>query len=338
MREKTFFEIGSEFWNVPVSGEKTNFFSFDTRWYLSGRGALQAIIRDVKNKKAVSTAALPSWCCDSMILPFLEEGIDVRFYPVVFEDGKIQKDLSVASGCDILFVIDYFGYVDDNDKIEFDGIVIRDLTHSLFSKKYDDGDYYFGSLRKWAGFWTGGFAQGIAAKNLPEDEQYASLRREAMKRKEKYIKEHTQDKEYLKIFAAAETYLENCKVIAKADERDIRLATIMDVSMIKAKRRKNAECLLDSLSEIAIFSKMSDSVCPLFVPIFVPDGKRDALRQHLIERGIYCPVHWTISHYHDIDEKTLKLYENELSLVCDQRYDETDMERIITAVREFWGE
>lgn len=65
-------------------------------------------------------------------------------------------------------------------------MVIRDITHSIFSKEYHDADYYFGSLRKWAGFKTGGFAYGEWKKSLDiasYDKQYVSLRTEAMKKK-----------------------------------------------------------------------------------------------------------------------------------------------------------
>ena len=42
--------------------------------------------------------------------------------------------------------------------INYKGTVIRDLTHSIYSEKYNDADYYFGSLRKWFGISSGGFA------------------------------------------------------------------------------------------------------------------------------------------------------------------------------------
>ena len=85
-----------------------------------------------------------------------------------------------------------------------------------------------------------------------------------------------------------------------------------------------------------IFREMKDTDCPMFVPIFVPDGKRDELRRYLIRNEIYCPVHWPVSEYHVLDEKTKEIYDNELSLVCDQRYNEKDMKRMIDTIRVFW--
>ena len=75
---------------------------------------------------------------------------------------------------------------------------------------------------------------------------------------------------------------------------------------------------------------------PLFVPVLVPEGRRDALRKHLIQNEIYCPVHWPLTEHHKIDQRSAAIYENELSLVCDQRYGAADMERIVKTVKNFW--
>ena len=81
----------------------------------------------------------------------------------------------------------------------------------------------------------------------------------------------------------------------------------------------------------------------MFVPVLVPDGKRNELRRHLINNEIYCPIHWPVSEYHmggshKLDDKTENIYANELSLVCDQRYIEEDMNRMVDVIREFWKE
>lgn len=86
---------------------------------------------------------------------------------------------------------------------------------------------------------------------------------------------------------------------------------------------------------MAIFPTLKDNECPLFVPIMVPGEKRDELRRYLIGKSIYLPVHWPKTNYHKLNSETEYIYDNELSIVCDQRYDEIDMERIIKAIREF---
>ena len=68
----------------------------------------------------------------------------------------------------------------------------------------------------------------------------------------------------------------------------------------------------------------------------VKDGKRDALRSYLLSRDIYCPVHWPLSEQHvGLSERAKEIYAEELSLVCDQRYKDEDMERTVQEIQKF---
>ncbi len=328
-------EIGSEFWSVPTSKIENDCFNADTKWFLSGRSALASIISDIQSKNTVKRVAMPSWCCDSMIKPFIDAEIEVSFYPVYFENGNLKQDFSYVKNCDIVFLMDYFGYK-SLEQPEFNSsICIKDLTHSIFTNQSDIKDYAFGSLRKWAGFYTGGFAVGIASDNLVTNSDYIKLRSLAMQEKEAYISGKISSKEYLNLFSKAEEMLETAAT-GKAYEKDIAAAKYLDVEFIKKKRRENAAILLREFADIAIFKELKKEDCPLFVPIIVPEGKRNQLRKHLIENDIYCPVHWPVTSYHKLDERTSFLYENSLSLVCDQRYSKDDMERLIKTIKIFW--
>ena len=335
-------EIGSEFWDVPIN-KRNVFFSASTQWYLSGRSALQAIIAELKG---INTVAMPSWCCDSMVKPFVNAGVEVLFYPVYYKEGLIQ-DLRLD--CDALFIMDYFGFTSSSPKLSgYNGTVIRDITHSVFSNVYSDADYCFGSLRKWCGFWTGGYAwtqdghKTAVARN--DDKDYINYRKIAMEMKACYI-QHVDtnnvskiiDKSYLQIYDNAEKILDHIGIVAAA-ERDIVAAQHLDVDFIKTQRRNNAQVLLQAFSELSMFPTLGKDDCPLFVPILVRHGQRDALRKFLIQHDIYCPVHWPVSKYHHVDDLTEKIYEDELSLVCDQRYTEKDMLRIVDTVKDFWKE
>lgn len=330
-------EIGSEFWNTPTTLKNNNIFPENTNWFLAGRSALQAIIKELRGCRNVG---MPSWCCDSMIRPFLDAGLEVSFYPVYAENGLIQE---VKGNCDALLVMDFFGYSGEKADLKgYDGIVIRDVTHSIFSKTYDDADYYFGSLRKWCGVWTGGYAWSADGKALdagkPYDPEYVSLREEAMLLKDQYIRGMGDwNKSYLQLFGKAEDMLEDIG-IESAHEGDVLAARRLNVDMIREKRRSNAAKLRDAFKDIIIFPEMKDSDCPLFVPVMVPENKRDELRRYLIEREIYCPVHWPVSEYHKLNDKTEEIYRNELSLVCDQRYSSADMDRMIDTIEAFWKE
>lgn len=317
-------EIGSEFWDVPTCEIKSVLFPENTIWFLSGRSALQAIIEDIRKKTGFHTIAMPDWCCDSMILPFIKAGISVIFYQALKPIEKINTDA--------VLLMDYFGYTGHSEISGYDGIKIRDLTHSIFSKQYDDADYYFGSLRKWAGFWTGGYAWGLKyiIDFSNDDLGYTSLREMAMQQKSDYIDMVTDSKNYLKLFEDAEEQLEKVGILS-GNDRDVQLAERIDLEAIKSARRKNAQILLSEFSDISIFTELGDSDCPMFVPIRVKN--RNALRSYLIQNEVYCPVHWPVSEYHNMSIETQRLVEEELSLVCDHRYNEADMFRLIDTVK-----
>lgn len=333
-------EIGSEFWDVPVTEKKNALFNEKVNWYLSGRIALRAIIQDIKSKAEIHTVAIPSWCCHTMVEPFVEAGIEVSLYPVYYQNGLVQE---IDYTKDLLFVMDYFGYSGRQPNLSgYQGIIIRDMTHSIFSALYSDADYYFGSLRKWCGVWTGGYAwagdgHGLFTGSL-DDLGYTELRAKAMQLKNNYIYGlGIKDKDYLRIYDEAEARL-GCVGICSGADRDIDLIQRIDVERIRKRRSQNAKVLRDSFTDWLIFQEMKDTDCPMFVPVFVPGGKRDELREYLIQHEIYCPVHWTVSEYHKIDERAGHIYRNELSLVCDQRYKEEDMYRMIEIIRHFWKE
>lgn len=328
-------EIGSEFWEVPVAAAENGIFPKNVQWFLSGRSALTGIIAEIKALHSVARVAMPAWCCDSMVLPFLEAGIEVCFYPVYVENGSFRQDISGIEHCDILFRMDYFGYAAGENRVDFDSISIHDLTHGLFSSPRNLSPYSFGSLRKWAGFYTGGYGWGLSECLLGADDNYVSIRQQAMHRKAEYIAGITENKDYLSLFNKAEEMLES-NPLAGATLVDVERAIKLDMEQMRRRRRENAACLLAHFADIALFPELGAEDCPLFVPVMIPPKHRDDLRRHLIQNEIYCPVHWPLADCHAPDKKTMSIYQSELSLVCDQRYTPQDMERMAQVIKTFW--
>lgn len=329
-------EIGSEFWDVPLTDDENGLFDTGTQWYVSGRSALKAILGCLSGCR---TASLPYWCCESMIKPFIDTGIGVSFYHAYRTDGQPPEP---DTDCDIILLMDYFGYSSPPTALDgYKGTVIRDTTHSLFSRDYTDADYYFGSLRKWCGVKTGGYAFSKDCTKISEGENadpvYSSLRRKAMTWKSEYISGLHRDKGYLAIYAEAEKMLESYGIV-QADPDDISDACHIDIGFVRKRRRGNAAILMEGLKNMLMFPTLEDTDCPIFVPVIVPDGKRDELRCLLTSAEIYCPVHWPLSRYHSPDETSMCIYNNELSLVCDQRYSANDMDRIVETVKKFLRE
>ena len=328
-------EIGSEFWSVPESEKTNNLFPESVQWFASGRSALKGILNELKWAK---TIAVPSWCCDSIIKPITEAGKEIFFYPVLISDGLHQK---IETDCDVLLLIDYFGFYSE-EITKHRCIIIRDITHSVFSTERKDADYYFGSLRKWCGLWSGGFAWAKDEHQISTDgstdKGYFNLRRAAMEKKAEYINNggKIDDKaEFIQGFIKAECILDNNIGAAAGAERDILLINKLDIDTIRCKRRDNANILLQELQDISLFRQLNDSDCPLFVPIVPEKDMRDIIHSNLVDNSIYCPKHWPVSEYHRLDDQTKELYLREISLICDQRYSEADMRRIVQVIRKY---
>jgi len=340
-------EIGSEFWNTEPKRENSIFL-------LSGRTALDWIIRDILKEHTIHSALLPSYCCHTMIEPFYRHGIQVRFYDV-FCDGKgwVSVDVPEVQKNEIFYFLTYFGF-EKISGIQFDEIksqaevIIEDCTHSWLTRnQLECSGYSYASYRKWTGF--SGIA--VATKSngvfseLPNvrNDKYCNMRRDAFIMKRKFIETGNGDKKkFLSLLSEAEELLEEDYVGYLAEDRAVVELTNFDVQKTKDIRRENASILLQGLKgipEVTLFyNELSGNEVPLFVPILVPND-RSALRKYLIDKSIFCPIHWPLSSYHKaISNRARKLYEQELSLLCDQRYDAEDMNRIIECIRAYYKE
>lgn len=342
------FEIGSEFWNSNPKEDNVCYF-------LSGRTALEYIIRDILLTRTVNSALLPAFCCESVIEPFVRNNIDVRFYQVHF-DNKLgfTFDIPKAQSNEIFFFMKYFGF----EKIDLEpsyinqwDVIIEDKTHSYLSNVENEEievDYSFTSFRKWTGLT--GIANAIKYKNVfvCDREQknlfkYDSIRKEASKLKEEYIlKKDTDKKKYLRLFEQAEEILESDYVGCIPNHETFEKFLNVDWDFVSHKRRENAKFLISGLKRIKDielpYDRVEENDVPLFVPIVVKGGKRDELRRHLINNNIYCPIHWPISELHkNVDLQSQQLYSNILSLVCDQRYNIDDMDNQITVISKYFS-
>ena len=157
-------EIGSEFWRgcTKTDGQGVSELipnGFDAKIVLSGRTALEIIVKDAIKNYGIKSAYLPSYCCHTMIEPFERHGVELKFYPVFFTDNGISASFDKDNGCQLVYLIDYFGFLNKEtetfgkQQVEHGKIVIYDATHSLFCKNvnYSYCQYVFGSFRKWFG-------------------------------------------------------------------------------------------------------------------------------------------------------------------------------------------
>lgn len=343
-------EIGSEF-SLPSKALKSitplSFFSFgtDNIFTFSGRTAIELALKDIKgNKKAF----LPSYCCDSMIEPFRALDIGYAFYDVNFTD-KFSVDLKIPNDCNILLLCNYFGFNTpsfDKEIYSFKsrgGIVIEDITHSLLSEKPFNkySDYLVASLRKWGPLVSGGLCCKMFSEfkvkpvNKPADD-FVKLKLEAMELKSQYLLDGDDDKKskFLNLFQKSNSMLSENYSDLLIDSKSLELLSCFDIKKISKTRKDNAKILYDGIKNMSFIKPMFslDAMnTPLFVPIVLTKEHRDVIRQRLIDNKIYCPVHWS----HPKAQCESNLYDTELSLICDQRYTQDDMKRILDVLNHY---
>lgn len=326
-------EMGSEFYKQQ---KKCTVHQDGEIIVLSGRTALDLIIRDIRKLQEFKTVALPSYCCDSMIEPFIRNNISITFYRV--NVNRIEYNEYEA---DAVLFLDFFGYLDDEvteiaKKAKSKGqIVIYDSTHYLGEREID-ADYIFCSYRKWffCNFANVKKMNGVWLVSYPKikQERYISIRNEAANLKEKYINGNSVDKNvFLNMFSKAEELLEIDYVNYSGEKKSFDCVDIIE------KRKENAKRLIEGLKgldEIKLWkTEVNKNDCPLFVPILVPSEIRDTLRKYLIMNKIYCPVHWPIT---DLHGEYRAIFNNELSLICDQRYSVEEIDREIEVIKNFF--
>lgn len=356
-------EIGSEFWSHCSPTTCKEYYTMrPTKTYdnypgkvietLSGRTALEHIV-ELLVDRGKSTAYLPSYCCHTMIEPFQTHGMRVLFYDVYIRNTGIHR-VNNSVDYDVILLMDYFGHIDDETRNLAIGeknkgkTVIYDATHSMYSSiDTTPYDYVYGSYRKWVdincGFlaWKEELSNGEITQN--DDYQvYSSIRERLFYLKADFINGGaTTKEEFLPLIEQAETILEEQYHHKMPDQRSLEVLKRTDVSFIKMRRMKNARFLTNAINDIndervrCITPILSTADVPLFVPVMVSPDCRDSLKNHLIKNHIYSPVHWPVSKLHSILPGAKQLYESELSLICDQRYDEGDMTRIAETISSY---
>lgn len=310
----------------------------------SGRTALEIVLRDISHE---TMALLPSYCCDSMLEPFRAAGIKFKFYRVDYKDG-LNIHLEIPDTCNLILWCNYFGFsmpYPEEKLLDFKkhgGIVIEDITHSLFSKSpwHEESDYLVASIRKWGPLISGGLAckgkgkfRGLVWK-VP-DTDFIRNKMNAMLLKADYLRSGGTEKKkrYLKSFSEYSYRLTQQYSMLPMDEISVSLLNSWDVAQIRSIRQKNTHILYEQLwnmKGLDLLFKSEDYTCPLFVPIILDHAYRDSLRRKLIGKDIYCPIHWP----HPAAVCSSNLYDMELSLICDQRYSEEDMLDIISVIKE----
>jgi hypothetical protein len=288
---------------------------------------------------------LPSYLCGVVMGAFPAHLMNVRFYPI---DERLRisgKDwLSEIQTNDMVVFIDYFGFnqwTDWGAETKRRGAwVVQDASQALLSDHSNTPAHYIVfSPRKFVGIPEGGVLSAVDGANLPDESLssppatwWLEASRASILRAE--FDRHGGGNKWFEIFQRTEIGgpLEPCRM------SDLSLQILkhaVDWRSVSQRRRDNFRFLASELGAIALFHELPENVVPLGFPVHVRD--RERIRHALFANKIYPMVHWPIAGVVPPEfEASHRLASEIMTIPCDQRYNQLDMERVVEKInREF---
>lgn len=307
--------------------------------------------------KGSKKVLLPAYTCQTVIDPFQQLGWDITYYPIIKNlIIDTQALLAIADQCkpDVVLAHPYYG-MDFNvveketlQTIKRNGsIIIVDNTQCIFSKeRLPFVDYYVGSYRKWFCCPDGAFLEDCSKGNSSwpaineENTEFVQKQTDAMFLRGEYF---TNSNEIVKQISirlnkdAVKGISGTIKPHAMASFSKAMLA-MEDVEYNKSQRISNYSTLYIGLMNCDKCTLVSEDLsritnAPLYFPIYVED--RPSLQKKLAQRHIYAPVLWPVNTKEILINTTIEyMFDHLLAIPCDQRYDEKDMEKVISVIND----
>ena len=347
-------ELGSEY-NLDLSSlsKKSNnlftylsFFQFCI-YYDSGRSALREFVTLLRDGEEV---LLPEFICESVINCFDRNCI--KFYRIK-NDFTIDLDdleYKINRKSKVILLMHYFGALQPLEILKSvrdladknNCIILEDTTHSIFSARQTIGDYMVCSIRKWMPISQGGVLYSKSSKiGFPCEvlrKSRDNYRITGFVLKDLYLKEQLDcNNEYRQIFSACEKRINDQEKNYLISDLNKFIISCIDTFELIEKRKHNAAFLanklIDSFGILPAVSFMSDE-CPFVLPIRI--NNRDDFRSYLIDKKVYCAVHWPADGIMENERcQSVRNSRELLSLPIDQRYNENDLTNILQAISTY---
>ena len=337
-----------------LNNQKSGLF-VDYIFYSSGRAALAEVLEQLKPQHPI---LIPSYLCESILQPFIEQNLDYEFYKVneklIINTENLKEKLENKTYSAIYF-INFFGFYDKKFRKNYkNGVfgniqLIEDCTHSalvpnVLGKQKYFGDFIFGSLRKTLPLSDGAFIfdeKKIFAKTpIERDNDFARLKYQGKTLRKIFLKNQalTEIEEiYLDLLARAEEVINKRVPRTLISENAFDILNQLDLSLIYQKRRENFIYLSQKLQESKAFKEkayiikeIDDFEIPYMMPIFIKSNNRNEIRSQLRGKGVFTSVIWANPEEVNSEEfSTSKMLSDHiLCLPVDQRYNEKDMDAI----------
>lgn len=319
-------------------------------WFDSGRSALKHIALHLRKEDEI---LLPEFICESVSDCFAPEQTG---YYRLHNDFTVNVDdlkAGISDRTRLIFVMHYFGAVQPQKQLaeirqladQHSCAIVEDTTHSIFSRKSTIGDYMVCSIRKWMPLPRGGvlYAAGadplaLTAPGYPKSTDNG--RAYGMVLKDLFLNgggDYNAD--YRRIFAASEKRIDEQDGICMMPDFARFVASCVSTGSLQRRRRSNYDLLAAHLARHGVSPAvpLSDTDIPLVYPLRVRG--RDEFRSYLMDKKIYCAVHWPFDGRQPDGRPFAKKNAEELiSLPIDQRYDERHMAYLADMILQYEGD
>ena len=345
-------EIGSDFelvkgkYLIPTKSRRLPWEGAAAITYVeSGRQAL-TLVQTELHRQGHTHLHVPSYLCDSMISPFKNDLWTLTGLPVDSDLAVRPADLLSRVFDGVLLHAPYFGrqdspaMLDTLDTLRRRGVVVVvDETHRVFAGPSPVADIRVGSLRKLLPVYDGGYVTGLSGQFRPSlqtlQSTAAALRQMAMRAKSAALASGDGSKAHLALSASAAHATEVRTEPVRMSEESLSLLHHLNMELIQETRELNSISLdqaLGSSDRFRVINAPTEDLLPSH--LVLETDEVTALRQYLIDRRIYCPIHWPPS---ELLRRTRTWPNRYISLPIDHRYNEPDMLRMAACVRTFFG-
>lgn len=325
----------------------------------SGRSAITTAVRHLGLEGC--KVLVPAFSCHSITDAFLSCDCKVVYYPINCDLTVCEVELFRlidVHNPDLLYTCPLFGFDtlsslrDRYRDLQASGIrIMEDVTHALLGGfNIKTVDVVVCSLRKWLEIPDGGFVWGL--KDF-EVEDYYLTQQEQTEIVSNFVKASTLKLDYLTkrdealkqmflpLFYKNNEVFDDTSISCRMSYFSYEILSQADFRQIAERRRTNYDFLLKHIKNPLvdiIFKSLPADVVPLYMPVFVGNGRRADLQKALINERLYCPVIWpTPSQVLETClAENVRFHNDIFSLVIDQRYDVSDMERLAWNINHFW--
>lgn len=295
---------------------------YNYQFLLSGRSAIDLAIKNaiLKNKN-IKIAYLPNYICDSMVQPFMENGLFIKYYKINYDGKDFSLDISkIKENNDVLILFcDYFVnnsllYKKITENISQKTVLIHDVTHTLFSKDYLDyrDDYLVCSIRKWFPIEDGGLfisKEPLMNISLKKDEMYLEIKQKARNAKKIYYNNPTNENR--KIYETLSVKAENCLnknyELIMMSYVNMSIINSLDLQEYFSKKKSYFYEILSLLKDYQVINNANENNCIFTYPL-VNLKNRDELFSYFKKILIRCAIMWEYKEdkiYKDFVDKSL---------------------------------